>query len=97
MAAKYDLDAEHVSFVTGSGKTTNKVQNIVEEAETLQEEEAVEHSGGAFEGATRSASVDVDSDADRDSGTAEATSEGDSEAEASEDDTDDSQAGLTDF
>jgi replication factor C large subunit len=97
MAAKYDLDAEHVSFVTGSGKTTNKVQNIVGEAETLREEEAVEHSGGAFEGATRSASVDVDSDADRDSETAEATSEGDSEAEASEDDTDDSQAGLTDF
>jgi len=48
MAARYDLDAEHVAFVTGSGKTTNKVQGIVEEAEERTEAEAVEHSGGAF-------------------------------------------------
>jgi len=99
MTAKYDLKAEHVSFVTGSGKTTNKVQNIVEEAEKLREEEAVEHSGGAFEGShgSRAAASDstesnsVESDAD------EASSEDDSETEASEEDTDDSQAGLTDF
>jgi replication factor C large subunit len=50
MTAKYDLDAEHVSFVTGSGEDTNKVQGIVEAAEELREEAAVEHSGGAFEG-----------------------------------------------
>ncbi|WP_336002378.1 replication factor C large subunit [Halorientalis halophila] len=50
MTARYDLDAEHVSFVTGSGKDTNKVQDIVEDAERLQAESAVEHSGGAFEG-----------------------------------------------
>jgi len=52
MAATYDLDAEHVSFVTGSGKDTNKVQDIVADAEALREEAAVEHSGGAFEGAS---------------------------------------------
>ncbi|WP_336036638.1 replication factor C large subunit [Halobacterium yunchengense] len=57
MTAAYDLDAEHVSFVTGSGETTNKVQSIVEDAEALREERAVEHSGGAFEG---QASVDAD-------------------------------------
>ncbi|MFB6150490.1 MAG: replication factor C large subunit [Haloarculaceae archaeon] len=50
MAARYDLDAEHVSFVTGSGEDTNKVQSIVEDARRLREELAVEHAGGAFEG-----------------------------------------------
>jgi replication factor C large subunit len=50
MTARYDLDAEHVAFVTGSGKDTNKVQDIVADAEQLREEAAVEHSGGAFEG-----------------------------------------------
>ncbi|WP_247001436.1 replication factor C large subunit [Halosolutus gelatinilyticus] len=48
MAAVYDLDAKEVSFVTGSGKDTNKVQSIVEDAEELLAEEAVEHSGNAF-------------------------------------------------
>ncbi|QLD87314.1 replication factor C large subunit [Natronomonas halophila] len=48
MVARYDLDAEHVSFITGSGKTTNKVQGIIEDAEERLEAEAVEHSGGAF-------------------------------------------------
>jgi len=51
MAAQYDMEASHVSFVTGSGKDTNKVQSIVEDAEELKEAQAVEHSDGAFEGA----------------------------------------------
>ncbi|WP_336343869.1 replication factor C large subunit [Halalkalicoccus ordinarius] len=55
MAARYDLDAEHVAFVTGSGKDTNKVQGIVEEARERREEAAVEASGGAFERAERAA------------------------------------------
>lgn len=38
MAAYYDLDEKEVSFVTGSGKTTNKVQDIVEDAKELQDE-----------------------------------------------------------
>ncbi|QLG63007.1 replication factor C large subunit [Halorarum salinum] len=50
MAAAYDLEAEHVSFVTGSGETTNKVQSIVEDAEELREALMEEHSGGAFVG-----------------------------------------------
>lgn len=54
MTAKYDLETEHVSFVTGSGKDTNKVQSVVEDAEELREEQAVEHSGGAFEGSVAS-------------------------------------------
>lgn len=48
MTARYELDAEHVSFITGSGKTTNKVERIIEEAEERRETAAVEHSGGAF-------------------------------------------------
>ncbi|WP_136716180.1 replication factor C large subunit [Halorientalis salina] len=63
MAARYDLDADHVSFVTGSGKDTNKVQSIVEDAERLREEAAVEHSGGAFEGSTRSTGSENGDDA----------------------------------
>jgi replication factor C large subunit len=52
MAARYDLDAEHVAFVTGSGEDTNKVQSIVADAERLREETAVERSGDAFVGTT---------------------------------------------
>ncbi|WP_436930320.1 replication factor C large subunit [Halosimplex halobium] len=51
MAAKYELDAEHVSFITGSGEDTNKVQSIVEDAERLREQRAVENAGGAFDDA----------------------------------------------
>jgi len=50
MAARYDLDAEHVSFVTGSGETTNKVQSIVEDARELREQQAADASQGAFAG-----------------------------------------------
>ncbi|PSQ35072.1 AAA family ATPase [Halobacteriales archaeon SW_10_66_29] len=63
MTARYDLDAEHVSFVTGSGETTNKVQSIVGDAEALQEEASVEGSQGAFEG---SAGVEAPAESDGD-------------------------------
>ncbi|WP_435175345.1 replication factor C large subunit [Halorussus sp. AFM4] len=99
MAAKYDLDEEHVSFVTGSGKDTNKVQNVVEEAQRLREEAAVEHSGGAFagsHGADRDGAGGADSDGDAEAA-ASAGTEADAEADAGGDDGDDSQAGLADF
>ena len=60
MAARYDLEAAHVSFVTGSGKDTNKVQSIVEDAERLREEAAAENTGGAFEGESTGASIGED-------------------------------------
>ena len=50
MTARYDLDAEHVSFITGSGETTNKVESIVEDAQELREEAAAEASQAAFGG-----------------------------------------------
>ncbi|MDS0283546.1 replication factor C large subunit [Haloarcula onubensis] len=58
MAATYELEADHVSFITGSGESTNKVQSIVEDAEQLRAAAAVEHSGGAFEGAVANGAGD---------------------------------------
>ncbi|MFB6084510.1 MAG: replication factor C large subunit [Halorientalis sp.] len=92
MAARYDLDAEHVAFVTGSGKDTNKVQDIVEDARQLREEAAVEHSGGAFEGGRVGGTED-----DVEGGVAEGDTESetvadDAESGATEDD--DGQATL---
>ncbi len=107
MTARYDLDAEHVAFVTGSGKTTNKVQGIVEEAEERLEAETVEHSGGAFaavetvaddggddEGTLASfGGVGGDDTAD-DSGSDDPSEEADDTADAADDD---GQSGLSDF
>ncbi|MFC6976205.1 replication factor C large subunit [Halomicroarcula sp. GCM10025709] len=62
MAATYEMEAEHVSFITGSGKDTNKVQSIVEDAQQRQAEAAVEHSGGAFEGGKASGPSETDAE-----------------------------------
>lgn len=60
MAAAYDLDESDVSFVTGSGKDTNKVQSIVEDAAERKAEDAVAHSGNAFFEAEGSSESDAD-------------------------------------
>ena len=93
MAAIYDLDEKQVSFVTGSGKTTNKVQSIVEDAQELREQQAVEHSGGAFEGATR----DVEAEAETDPEPEPDAEPHDSTDGGTDEEADDGQAGLTDF
>jgi replication factor C large subunit len=97
MAARYELDADHVSFITGSGKTTNKVQSVVAAAAELREETAVAHSGNAF--APRATGADDEEDsagslADFDAGDEAAP---DREAEAEAEKEDDQQAGLSDF
>jgi replication factor C large subunit len=107
MAATYELETDHVSFVTGSGESTNKVQSIVEDAERLREEAAVEHSGGAFAGGTASGpEASEDEATDDDSGDAQSTLGGEStdDAEEADDDVDsdaaqedDQQSGLSDF
>ena len=104
MAAAYDLEAEHVAFVTGSGKDTNKVQGIVEDAERLREEAAVEHSGGAFEGAKKTAFGGGEWGDGEDEGEATAdgdvvAADGDGQASEGEDpaDADDDQASFSDF
>ncbi|MFC6733277.1 MULTISPECIES: replication factor C large subunit [unclassified Haladaptatus] len=91
VAARYNLDADHLSFLTGSGKDTNKVQGIIEDAEELKEAQAVEHSGGAFEGAHR---TEMEPEADEETADEEdeASADDDSEKESS-----DSQSGLSDF
>ncbi|MFC4552040.1 MULTISPECIES: replication factor C large subunit [Halorussus] len=100
MAATYDLEEEHVSFVTGSGKTTNKVQNVVADAEELKEKEAVEHSGGAFDGAKASEPGVDENGEDGEAAEAEAsagTDEEDASAGGDDDGDDEAQSGLTDF
>jgi replication factor C large subunit len=103
MAARYDLEAEHVAFVTGSGKDTNKVQSIVEDAELLREERAAEHTGGAFEGASREATPEETPSQSGDdrkteaSATSEAEDNGDDPGREQSAGDDDSQAGLSDF
>jgi replication factor C large subunit len=108
MAARYDLDAKHVSYVTGSGEDTNKVQSIVEDAERLREDLTVEHAEGAFEG---SAATDEDADAEAtadtddegaqaslaDAGASEDSTDDGDEAVPADDADDDQQSGLSDF
>ena len=60
MAAAYDLDETAVSFITGSGESTNKVESIVADAEELRAEAMEAHSGGAFAGATRGPDTEND-------------------------------------
>ncbi|MFC7156649.1 replication factor C large subunit [Halomarina halobia] len=113
MVAHYDLEPEHVSFITGSGKDTKKVQSIVEEAEERRERAAVEHSGGAFEGGRASAPDEGEDESEEGGDASEAEedepieADGDGQApsggggDESEDDADvdagDQQSGLNDF
>ena len=107
MAAWYDLDEAGVSYVTGSGETTNKVQSIVEDAAELRSEELEDNAGGAFAGASEAGGEDggdtgdgaghedpANADVlDREDADADADGDG-AEPEAADDD---GQAGLSDF
>lgn len=87
MAAQYDLDASDISFITGSGETTNKVQGIIEEAEDLQREAAVanvDHSEGGLDEFN-----DLDNEEDEDS-----EEQDDDDGEDADDDPDHTQATL---
>ncbi|MES3517365.1 MAG: replication factor C large subunit [Natronomonas sp.] len=109
MATRYEFDEEAVSFVTGSGKTTNKVQGIVEEAERRREEAVAESPDSAFgrsvddestgetdsKDSNGSAATEAPPDTTDRSADSEST---DSTATDSEsEDADDSQSGLSDF
>jgi len=102
MAAQYELEAEHVALVTGSGEDTNKVQSIVEDARALREAAAVEASEGAFAGGRAGSPDDEEAEADEVDAAAtedgEPDDEGDGGSEASEEPADDGQqSGLGDF
>jgi len=104
MAARYELEEEHVSFVTGSGKNTNKVESIVEDATELREAESVAASQGAFEGTAEEFDEPAlaedetpRSDEETDKSAefpADAEMTADTEADESDDD---DQAGLSEF
>jgi len=69
MAARYDLNEKQIAYVTGSGADTNKVESIVEDAQRLREDLAVENAGGAFEDAHAGETEEsADDDADEDGG-----------------------------
>jgi replication factor C large subunit len=99
MAAVYDLDEAGVSYVTGSGETTNKVQSIVEDAEELREAEMEDHAGSAFEGARRTPEEEMEADGDSESEESsdllEDPDEGDDDSD--EEEPDDSQTSFSDF
>ncbi|MWG34216.1 replication factor C large subunit [Halomarina oriensis] len=95
MAAAYELEAKHVAFVTGSGEDTNKVQSIVEDAQQLREEAAVEHSDGAFAGGEFD---DEDAEAELDEATNDDANATDTESEDPDgEESGDQQSGLADF
>jgi replication factor C large subunit len=105
MAAAYEMDAEHVAFVTGSGESTNKVQSIVEDARDLREAAAVEHSEGAFaggefdpEGTPEEVAEDGEDEGDgQGAESAAAPNGGEADDDEADDAADDQQSGLTDF
>ncbi|MFC6824534.1 replication factor C large subunit [Halopelagius fulvigenes] len=103
MAAHYDLDESAVSYVTGSGETTNKVQSIVEDAEELREEAIEDHAGDAFAGGVpdRDGDDSAGDDADEGDGAADDVLDRDAAdddaAEGEEAEGDDGQFSLTDF
>ncbi|WP_251342742.1 replication factor C large subunit [Haloplanus halophilus] len=99
MAAYYDFDEAAVSFVTGSGETTNKVESIVADAAELRESEMEDHSGafGGGRAAGGDESVDGESAPSGSEG-AEAEDEAAGTDDADDaDDADDGQSGLSDF
>ncbi|EMA67521.1 replication factor C large subunit [Halorubrum aidingense JCM 13560] len=100
MAAAYDLDEAGVSFVTGSGETTNKVESIVADAQARRDQLIEDNADGAFAGVAREA-VDNGSKSDPtepESPDGTSDDEEHSEAENGDDGSeDDGQAGLSDF
>jgi len=97
MAAAFDLEESHVSFVTGSGETTNKVGSIVEDAQERRADRVEEHAEGAFAGRI------PDREDDAEEADESETSGGDEDDEEAPDGgkeadpEDDSQTGLGDF
>ncbi len=95
MTARYEFDPEHVSFVTGSGEDTNKVQGIVEDAQRRREEATMEASGGAFDEPDHEYGTD---EPESEPGEPESPSNPEPESwSEQESDESDSQSGLSDF
>ncbi|RRJ33411.1 replication factor C large subunit [Halocatena pleomorpha] len=98
MAARYDLDAEHVSFVTGSGENTKKVESIVAEAQRLRSTPESGDADGTTDDSTPEETASPDS-TEPDGGETDDTDETDDPTETDDADreNDDQQTGLGDF
>jgi len=96
MAAAYDLDAEQVAFVTGSGADTNKVASVVEDATALQTEAATAQADAAFEGSRGSEAGEPEPAAADAAGDADATDDSEG-ADDADDAAADDQSGLDQF
>ena len=111
MTAAYDLDKAAVSFITGSGESTNKVESIVADAAERRDEAIEAHSGGAFTGISGGDKGDsnkpepsdtdqghADDDEQTDSAVDDDSNAGDTatDADTAADD-DEDQAGLNEF
>jgi replication factor C large subunit len=112
MAAAFDLDADQVAAITGSGADTNKVADIVADAEDLRTQGAVEAAADLFGGRADDSGAAGDSGADSgtedaaaDSGGATDSGETDGDADdgpdpaerAADAEEDESQQSLVDF
>ncbi|WP_372910702.1 replication factor C large subunit [Salinigranum sp.] len=111
MTGWYDFDESHVSYVTGSGESTNKVESIVEDARARREELVEAHAGDAFAADARDAHGEDEESAGNgeEDETAETTldelgdtgdesdGDGDGDGTADGDGRDDGQSGLFDF
>ncbi len=103
VAARYELDEEHVAFVTGSGKDTKKVGSIVEDARERREEAVVEGSAGAFEPGARASGSDeseelaTEAEEDPEGPDEGEESESAAEGEGEESEPSNDQSGLSDF
>jgi replication factor C large subunit len=98
MAAYYDLDEAAVSFVTGSGETTNKVESIVADAQERRESALEEHSGAFGGQATGDGNAEtIDTDGTAPDGADPTDDDADDSADEDESAADDGQAGLSDF
>ncbi|ACV13172.1 AAA ATPase central domain protein [Halorhabdus utahensis DSM 12940] len=86
MTAAYDLDADHVAFITGSGADTNKIASIIEDAAERRETAAVDASEGAFDpGETDSSSASGDEQGDDQAERAEGATLGSQPADGGDD------------
>jgi replication factor C large subunit len=92
MAAAYEMEEKHVSYITGSGESTNKVESIVADAEEMREEAMEAHTQGAFEGTGEATEIEI-GDGDED----EAEEPAEEAGEPEEEEADENQSGLGDF
>ena len=100
MAAAYDFDESQVSFITGSGESTNKVGSIVEDAEAARDDAIEAHAGDAFmqretDGAESDGTENEFVETANDSSTASVDDP--PEEDEPDDGDDEDQAGLSDF